>query len=183
MGWGLTKALYLGMLLITTTSGNVDVYNNTSYNNNLDTIWAETCRGEVFVWGNSTNVVNNVLYAVPMNTGKITDHNSGICWAGIPDKNDTFSHNLTFNGTVGQNSVTVQGTTNDTVNLNAIIANNTLLGTDPKLANVGTKDFYPLAGSPVLGGGTPGPLGYPAYTVDGFEQPSPPNIGALAVRP
>jgi hypothetical protein len=42
------------------------------------------------------------------------------------------------------------------VNLNAIIANNTLLGTDPKLANVGTKDFYPLAGSPVLGGGTPG---------------------------
>jgi hypothetical protein len=78
---------------------------------------------------------------------------------------------------------TVQGTTNDTVNLNAIIANNTLLGTDPKLANVGTKDFYPLAGSPVLGGGTPGPLGYPAYTVDGFEQPSPPNIGALAVRP
>src|ERR1700730_14404825 len=84
MGWGPGtypyKSLVLGNVSYNNggrgiqagpTSGNVVVYNNTSYKNNLDTIWAETCRVEVIVLGINTNVVNNVLYAVPMKTGQV----------------------------------------------------------------------------------------------------------------
>lgn len=161
-------------------SDNVDVFNNTSYNNNVSAADGGTCRGEVSIsGGNNNNVVNNLLYAVPTQTGAITDYNSGICWSGMPSDNDAFYNNLTFNGLPGQPSVTVGETADDTGNLTTVFAYNRWLGTDPKLANVNGYDFHPLPGSPALGTGMKifsGPP-YSLYTVDGLLQPNPPNIG------
>jgi hypothetical protein len=147
--------------------------NNTGYDNCHDL--GAGCGDIVNLFGmmNST-FENNIAWTTFNGAGAFVLGNPN----GAPVTGNVFKNNLTFDGTAGHNAYSVDssfafpGTTNP------------LVGTDPKLTNVGTgnqvtRDFHPLSGSPVLGAGTAGPAGYTLTTPDGNTQPTPPNVGAF----
>jgi len=120
-------------------------------------------------WQNNISYVKNGDIAA----GWFSAPSSG-CNAGV--SNSTWANNLTFNGTVGQASVSSD-------NGNTISATTNKLGVDPKLTNVtaAIPDLHPLAGSPVIGTGAATPTSriFTFMTPDGLAPPATPNIGAF----
>src|ERR1700730_4639487 len=160
-------------------SGNLIVENTTCYNNNKDTMNSGTLRGELsHIASENITWVNNLTLPVPIPSDPILQWNTGISFSGQPSNKVIFSHNLTFDGTVGHFSVQVKDTNNHSTNLTTIIANNKLLGKDPVLQSISTYNFRPLPGSPVISGGFLPTPNYPPHTLDGGAvMTRPPNVG------
>jgi hypothetical protein len=156
------------------SSAKFTVINNTSYNTCFDNIGGCAPCDVLFGTVNST-WENNICWTTN-DTGseKRAIHFTG---DGRANTGNVYTNNLTFNGTPGQQSAIIDGAYSA-----AFPGNNPLLGTDPKLTNVGAANFIPLSGSPVIGAGVAGPSGYPLMAADGKLQPTPPNVGAFNPR-
>lgn len=162
------------------SSNNIEVYNNTTYGNGLDTQNGAEC--EATLSGSGNVYANNILMGTSAN-----EHGCALRWNsayGMSETGNSVVNNLTWNGTAGSQGLVVTGTTNDAANLAYIqaAAQKNKLGADPLLSSVATQDFHPLAGSPVIGAGTALPVGVlpgPVPTNDGLAWTSPQNIGAL----
>src|ERR1700757_137900 len=108
-------------------SDNVDVYNNTTYNNGLNA-FCDTSQGgcpspshdEILFSGQNNNIVNNILYASnPGTTDNNGQHLSSVTlnWTsayGKPDTGNNLTNNIMFvANSPGNNGIVVSGTTND----------------------------------------------------------------------
>jgi len=161
------------------SSTNIFVANNTVYKTCMDSTVAN-CAGLEILGNNDAGTTGNWINNISI---RPTGESSGTYAMRIDGGASAATHitnNLTYDLISGGNSLGVFSTGNDSGVAATIVANNKM-GTNPTLTNLASHDFHPLAGSPVLGTGIalpsgvlPGPV---TQTVDGFTQPSPPNIG------
>jgi hypothetical protein len=154
---------------------NLDVFNNTSSGDGLDSGGA--C--EMNLSGQNIAVGNNILIGtvrVPFCTPYPND-------GGRPNTGVSFTHNITFTGTPGQQGISLNS---PALTLSQIQAANALLGVDPKVTNYGGHDFHLQAGSPAInaGGALPNHGAVYPFTsltdIVGTPYGSTPDIGAVS---
>jgi hypothetical protein len=171
-------------------SVNVDVYNNTTWNNGLNQICDSSQGGcpapshnEILFSGQNNNFVNNILYAY---AGSLAFQQTSAY--GKPDTGNTLKNTDTFiTGSPGANGILVSGSTNDSGYTASYVAgaNNNKLGVDPKLNNPAGLDFHLTSGSPAIAAGaslsfSSGLLPSTPTTFEGTPFANPPDLGAFA---
>lgn len=142
----------------------VTVLNNTCWDDYAVTTNSFSWRGEVSLqYSNETTVANNILVASP----KLNSSNTAILDGG--GSANTFANNLTYDGTAGQTSMSLQSS-GDTQTAN-------LEGINPMLVNPQIS-FMLQSGSPAIGAGTT-TYGVPSTDITGTPRPkSPVDLGA-----
>jgi parallel beta-helix repeat protein len=132
-----------------TWSDYVTVRNNTAYHNNQDNLNPGTWRAELSNQQSSNNTwINNIAIAdskVNSNNTAVGNYSSG----GYVNKGTQWFNNVTFNGTVGQASVKLDGG-----NTAPSAANGNLLGVDPKFVSASSGNFALQSGSAAIDAGT-----------------------------
>ncbi len=154
-----------GSCIKVNSSDGVTVLNNTCWDDNAVVINSYSWQGEVSLEYSSNNIVaNNILVTNP----SLNEYDTAILDGGGSD--NTFANNLTYDGTAGQSSESVQST-GDTLSAN-------LAGENPELVNP-VISFMLQSGSPAIGSGTTA-YGVPATDIDGTPRPaSPVDLGAF----
>jgi hypothetical protein len=143
----------------------VTILNNTCWDDYATTINTFTWRGEVSLENsNAVIVANNVLVAAP----SLNSSNTAILDGG--GSGNTFTNNLTFDGTAGDSSTSVSSS-GDTITAE-------LAGKNPMLINPAIS-FMLQSASPAIGAGTTS-YGVPASDIMGTARPaSPVDLGAF----
>jgi parallel beta-helix repeat protein len=141
-------------------SDHVTVRNNTAFDNYRDPLNPATWRGDInAIWAGHCTFINNISVANPAantNNTAYTDAGSDGSNAGNLWKND-----LSFNGTPGERSILISGSSSTIA-----VTNGNILGSDPLFNDPANHDFTLQTGSPAINTGT-GAYSLPAIDLGG----------------
>jgi hypothetical protein len=180
-----------GAGLITNSGQNLDVYNNTTYNNgiNLAAYPSNVPPFEVIIGGSNVTLANNIFYA----TNNPPESGATLGWApayGYLETGVNVNNNVFYN-TTSSNGIVYEDPPNNASDMKTVKDGGNLLAVNPRLTSVREANFIPVGSSPVIGKGTtlpanqniphvPVPNIY--QTVDGANFSNPPPIGAYNGR-
>jgi parallel beta-helix repeat protein len=161
-----------GAGIVAYSSQNIKIANNTAYNNWQDTQNPGTWRGEL-TNSSSHDIkwINNIGIAI-VGSGVLSNNTAVLEGVEPPasDANVTWTHNITFDGTVGDASANF-GTPTASSEFANFLRNN-MAGVDPMLAPP-----QPNPGSPAIGAGQATPV-TPPVSLNGSPMANPPDVGA-----
>lgn len=161
----------------------IDIFNNTCYNNNLDTKQTSAWRGELYSQTSGyVNFYNNIAQSAAGAKSNSTYNNTAFSddqiYGSKPFTN-VWYHNVAYNPTArGQNN---NGMYPGTVSTSLFNPSKNKFATNPLFCNSSDLNFHLKASSPALYYGLPLPL-RGLQTLDGQPMPSPPPAGAYSLE-
>lgn len=153
------------------------IRNNTCFNNYGDDNITASWRAEVKITGSpgslagvqssDNNTVMNNIARAKIGTGAHTRFNAAIAdvSSGAENTNNNYLNNLTYNGTSGQASLTLQNTTATVTS-----ANGNILGTNPQFTSETNFDFTLQSSSRAIDAST-SVSGLPLFDLIGVKRP------------